>query len=209
MYDDRDERDWIENLKNGRTWARGGFVLLFLLALWFVRVLVAVVAVVQFGATLITGRPFALALPFGRSLSAYVGEIVLYVTCNSDRRPWPLSPWPEPGEGPEDDDGGYGGDWEAETPVEPKTRKSRTPPATPADEPDRGPKPATPDRDEPAADGGDDSAEDGDDGRPRSKRGAESEGNGRASVDDRRTGAERHGDSPAGEPSAEPPRPDA
>lgn len=199
MYDNQDDRDWIENFKSGRTWARGGFVVLFMLALWFVRILLVLLAALQFGAMLITGRTIALALPFGRSLSTYVQEIALYVTFNSDRRPWPWSPWPEPGEGQEGDEFGFDDDGSGgEMPPEPMPRRksaSGTPSADDAD--DEPPAPAA----VPGEPAGDD---DGDDGTEPA-----GNGKGRSRKDQRNAGPARDDEAPAGNTFGEPPRPDA
>ena len=193
MYDDRDDRDWVENLKAGETWARGAFVFLFLLVLWLVRVLVVLLAALQFGATLITGRPVALALPFGRSLSSYIHQIALFVTYNSDQRPWPWSAWPEPGDGPAG--GEFGVD--EEEPPEPKSGRRRpAAPPTQADDTEEmpAPSPVSP-ADERPEDGGEDA--DTEDGGPRPSRG-------------RKRKAKTNQDGGAGAASSdEPPRPDA
>lgn len=192
MYDDRDNSDWVENLKTGETWVRGAFVVLFLLVLWFVRILLVLIAALQFAATLITGRPVARALPFGRSLSSYLQEIALFVTYNSDRRPWPWSIWPEPGEEPED--GGLEPDDEEPEP-EPKPRRSR--PASPPMDDTGDEQPATPTVPEPddgSEEGGGEETEPEDDGAkpPRSRK--------RKAAPSPDAGAGSYG---------EPPRPDA
>lgn len=194
MYDDRDDRDWVEHLKTGETWVRGAFVVLFVLVLWFIRIVLALLAALQFAATLVTGRPVALALPFGRSLSFYIQEIALFVTYNSDQRPWPWSAWPEPGEGPEG--AGFGPE-EEEPPAATKPRRRGAAPSPAEDvegEPIT-PPPAT----EPDAGPGD---SDGEDTGPPDD-----------STDPRRPRKRKSASSPAGDDGAaspgEPPRPDA
>lgn len=189
MYDDRDDREWFENLKSGETWLRGAFVVLFLLVLWFVRLVLVLLAALQFGATLITGRPVALALPFARSLSSYVQEIALFVTYNSDRRPWPWSAWPDPGEGPEDS--GYGPD-EEDLPPEPKQPRKRTTPPPPVDEADETPPP--PESEDDVGDAEESESEDDETPPPRSRK--------------RKSSRYPDGADGAGS-SGEPPRPDA
>ncbi|MEE8445870.1 MAG: DUF4389 domain-containing protein, partial [Alphaproteobacteria bacterium] len=99
MYnDDGDWKgDWTDNVKSGRTWKRGFFMLVFAAILWFAKIVLYVAALAQFVAVLITGRPVERLLPFGRSLSAYIRDIGLFVTWNSDTMPFPASPWPAPG----------------------------------------------------------------------------------------------------------------
>lgn len=91
MYDDN---DWVESIKSRGTWVRGFFMVLFAAALWFSRILLFVLAVVQFSMVLITGRPAGRLLPFGRSLSTYMRDIGMYLSWNSDDMPWPGSTWP-------------------------------------------------------------------------------------------------------------------
>ncbi len=92
MYDEGN--DWVENIKSRGTWTRGLFMLLFAAVLWFSRILLFVMAVVQFATVLIAGRPVARLQPFGRGLSAYMRDIGLYLSGNTDEVPWPGSPWP-------------------------------------------------------------------------------------------------------------------
>lgn len=98
MYDEFDERDWTAGFRSRRTWVRGFFMLLFLFALWFARLLLTVIAVFQFGAQLVAQRPVARLLPFGRSLGAWLRQIADFLTYNTEDRPFPFAPWPEPGE---------------------------------------------------------------------------------------------------------------
>jgi len=98
MYDDFNERDWTAGFRSRRTWIRGFFMLLFLVVLWFARLLLTVVAVFQFGAHLIAQRPVARLLPFGRSLGAWLRQIADFLTYNTEDKPFPFAPWPDPGE---------------------------------------------------------------------------------------------------------------
>ncbi|UCH74278.1 MAG: DUF4389 domain-containing protein [Rhodospirillales bacterium] len=97
MYDDYDDGDWTSGFRSRRTWTRGFFMLLFLVILWLARLLLIVVAVFQFGAQLITRRPVGRLLPFGRSLAIYLQEIALFLTYNSEYKPFPFASWPDPG----------------------------------------------------------------------------------------------------------------
>lgn len=112
MYNDYDDGDWTAGFRSRETWVRGFFMLLFLFAFWLVRILLTVTAVFQFGAQLIRGRPVARLLPFGRGIGLYLQQISDFLTFNTEERPFPFSPWPDPGEtaadfmddrGPEDD----------------------------------------------------------------------------------------------------------
>ena len=102
-----DDGYWVENIKSAKTWKRGFFLLVFVAILWFSRILLYLAALAQFLTVLVTRRPIVRLLPFGRSLSVYVQEICMFLTWNREEKPFPWSPWPEPGEGaeyPEDTD---------------------------------------------------------------------------------------------------------
>jgi hypothetical protein len=45
-------------------------------------------------ATLFTGATNARLREFGQSLAVFIYQIVLFVTFNSDERPFPFGPWP-------------------------------------------------------------------------------------------------------------------
>lgn len=98
MYNDYDDGDWSAGLRSRETWVRGFFMLLFLFALWLVRILLVVTAVFQFCTQLIRRRPIARLLPFGRSVGLYLRQISDFLTFNTEDRPFPFSPWPDPGE---------------------------------------------------------------------------------------------------------------
>lgn len=77
-------------------WMRGLYMLLFLVIYNVVEALVVLVAVFQFGHTLITGDTNRRLLGFGRHLSAYILEIMHYLTYVREQRPYPFNPWPTP-----------------------------------------------------------------------------------------------------------------
>jgi len=163
MGDDFDETDWLENFRNLETWKRGAFIVLYVLVLWFVRIVLILLAALQFGSTLIVGRPVALALPFGRSLSLYIQQIALYITWNDDRRPWPWSSWPDPGgDASEGDEAGDAED-EPLAKAEPR-RRNRPDPA--GEEDDQGGGDVTPDPEPDSGDAGDVPAKDDGTGHP-------------------------------------------
>jgi len=83
-----------QNLKAENTWVRGFFMVLFLIiygiseGIWFLIVLF------QFIHTLFTSKPSDPLLDFSENLCAYLYETLLYVSFNSDERPFPFAPWP-------------------------------------------------------------------------------------------------------------------
>lgn len=84
-----------QTLTNKKTWVRGLYMLLFALIYWATKMLIAIVVVFQFGATLLTGKPNDLLLTFGQKLSTFIYQMMLFFTFNSEQRPYPFSPWPQ------------------------------------------------------------------------------------------------------------------
>jgi hypothetical protein len=83
------------HLKNIGTWQRIFFMLIFAVILDVVGILLWAVVLVQILTNLISGSPNRNLLKFARSLSVYVYRIILFVTYNSDERPFPFSDWEE------------------------------------------------------------------------------------------------------------------
>ncbi len=95
-YDEPGRGDIEANLKSRSTWLR----LLFMIVLGFIyglsRLVVGAVVVLQFLWVLFTGEPNERMLVFGRSLSTYTCQLLLYLTYNSEERPFPFDlDWPE------------------------------------------------------------------------------------------------------------------
>ena len=76
---------------------RGAFMVLFFVAARLVGVLVAALALFLFLCALTMRRPNGNARRFGKGLSWYLAEIVQFLTYNTQRKPWPFSPWPRTG----------------------------------------------------------------------------------------------------------------
>ncbi|MEN8213105.1 MAG: DUF4389 domain-containing protein [Pseudomonadota bacterium] len=84
-----------QNLVNSGTWLRGLFMLLFLLIAGVARFIIAVVALFQFFSLLFTGKTNAQLLTLGQNLSTYIYQITLFLTFNSEQRPFPFDGWPD------------------------------------------------------------------------------------------------------------------
>jgi len=85
----------LRGFRSRQAWVRGFFMLIFLFVLWFVRLLITIVAIFQFGALLIAGNPVERLIPFGRGLALYIQQMTLFLTFNSEELPFPFSPWPQ------------------------------------------------------------------------------------------------------------------
>lgn len=70
----------------------------FMLAFWITSriVLMGVVALalVQLICSLVTRRPNEKIMRFGKSLGAYLSQIVDFLTYNTEQKPWPFHDWP-------------------------------------------------------------------------------------------------------------------
>ena len=70
-------------------------MILFFVAARLVSVLVAFIALFQFLCALIARKPNGNARCLGRGLSCYLAEIVRFLSYDTERKPWPFSPWHE------------------------------------------------------------------------------------------------------------------
>ena len=86
--------DLKQNLTAGETWIRGLFILLFAFALVIARFVTGAVVVIQFLFTVFTGQVNDNLKIFGASLARYVYNCLLFVTYNSDDKPFPFGEWP-------------------------------------------------------------------------------------------------------------------
>jgi hypothetical protein len=84
-----------KNLMAKNTWTRGLFMLLFIVVDSFVRLAIQLIALVQFLLTLVTSGPNVKLLELGQSMSKFAFQIMMFVTYNSDSRPYPFDEsWP-------------------------------------------------------------------------------------------------------------------
>ena len=86
--------DLKQNLTAGETWVRGLFILMFVFMLVVARLVTGAVVVIQFLFTVFTGQINDNLKTFGASLARYVYNCLLFVTYNSDDKPFPFGEWP-------------------------------------------------------------------------------------------------------------------
>ncbi|ABI59280.1 MULTISPECIES: DUF4389 domain-containing protein [Nitrosomonas] len=83
-----------QRLQNTETWTRVLFMLLFFFVQGGVKFLIMLLAVFQTVSTLLAGQTNTQLLKLGRQLAMYDYQISLFLTFNSERRPFPFSAWP-------------------------------------------------------------------------------------------------------------------
>lgn len=76
-------------------WVRGLYMLLMGLAFHVCGTVLCIVTLVQFVIALAGGTPNARLLRFGRTLGAYLQQIVCYLTFATETLPFPFSEWPD------------------------------------------------------------------------------------------------------------------
>ncbi len=84
-----------QKILDKETWLRGLYMLLFILIAGVARFVIAVVVLFQFFSVLFTGNTNAQLLTLGQNLSTYIYQITLFLTFNSERRPFPFGDWPD------------------------------------------------------------------------------------------------------------------
>jgi hypothetical protein len=77
------------------TWIRGLFILLFAAIYGVAEVVVTAVVAFQFFYTLVTGGSNRQLRDFGQNLSTFIYQILLFLTYNSEDKPYPFGPWPD------------------------------------------------------------------------------------------------------------------
>jgi len=88
--------DLRQNLTASETWIRGLFILMFAFLLIVARLVTGAVVVIQFLFTVLTGQTNGNLKNFGASLARYIYSCLLFVTYNSDDKPYPFAQWPAP-----------------------------------------------------------------------------------------------------------------
>lgn len=83
------------NVTSASHWLRFLYMLLFAVLLYVAAWVMAVVVILQFLFTLLSGSPNPNLRLFGDSLSRYIFEALQFLTYNRERKPFPFSDWPD------------------------------------------------------------------------------------------------------------------
>ncbi|MEH6453976.1 MAG: DUF4389 domain-containing protein [Psychromonas sp.] len=84
-----------ESYKDRSVWLRGLFMLGYVFLMGVAKFVTLIVVILQFLSVLFTAEKNINLLQFGKSLSVYQYQVVLYLTYNSEIRPFPIGEWPE------------------------------------------------------------------------------------------------------------------
>lgn len=94
-FDDDDQASLEEHLRNRSTWKRFLFMIVVAVLFWLGVIVGLMVILLQFLWVLFTGRTKKEFSAVGRQLAEYSKEIVLYLSFNTDERPFPFDrDWP-------------------------------------------------------------------------------------------------------------------
>ena len=85
----------VKSYKNKSVWLRGLYMLIFLFFLGVAKFVAFVVIVFQFLNVLFTTEMNQQLLKFGESLSVYHYQVMMFLTYNSEEKPFPMGDWPE------------------------------------------------------------------------------------------------------------------
>jgi hypothetical protein len=89
-----DNQQIKSNLLSPTHWMRLIYMLLFAVCLQVAAFVMWVVVGVQFIFALVTGTDNTNLRHFGRCLSRYIHQALLFLTYNSEAKPFPFSDWP-------------------------------------------------------------------------------------------------------------------
>lgn len=70
------------------------YTIFFVIIAKIISLIICVVVIVQFLYSWIGGSLNEKLLSFSASLSEYAKELIVYISFNSDRKPWPIGEWP-------------------------------------------------------------------------------------------------------------------
>ena len=90
---DRDT-EIARNLTNPEVWIRLVFMLLYAAAFYLAVWVGGAVAVIQLAFKLISGKSIPRLAIFGTNLGTYLSQVLAFETFGSERRPWPMTPFP-------------------------------------------------------------------------------------------------------------------
>lgn len=82
------------NITSSKHWVRLIYMLLFAFFLYIASMVVIALVVVQFVFALLTGADNLKLRAFGDTLTTYIQQALLFLTFNSEHKPFPFADWP-------------------------------------------------------------------------------------------------------------------
>ena len=82
-----------QNLQDSNQWMRILYMVLFWIVLYFVLMVTGVIIFIQVLFALITGSDNENLRKFAADLTKYINQIILFLTYNDDRKPFPFAEW--------------------------------------------------------------------------------------------------------------------
>ncbi len=86
--------DIVENLKQPSQWLRIVYMIVLAIALEVTSIILTLVVIGQALITLVTGNNNENLRGLAKDLAVYVNQIILFLTYNSEQRPFPFAPFP-------------------------------------------------------------------------------------------------------------------
>lgn len=84
-----------QNLQNPNQWRRILYMLLFWIVLYLVMMVTGALILIQVLFALITGSDNENLRKFSADLTKYINQIILFLTYNENRKPFPFAAWGE------------------------------------------------------------------------------------------------------------------
>lgn len=94
MTNEETQSNLKDNIKKRSTWLRGLYMLLFMIICGLAEFLVFTIIIFQFLSMALSGKTNSRLREFGQDLSAFVYEILLFLTYNREDKPFPFNDWP-------------------------------------------------------------------------------------------------------------------
>ncbi len=88
-----------ENVSNTNTWGRALFMILFGIIYSVAEVVLVAVVVIQFLFVLFSSEKNPRLLVFGKEISTFIYQVFLFLTFNTEEKPFPFADWPSDEEG--------------------------------------------------------------------------------------------------------------
>lgn len=92
---DQDQTPFSSNVKKHKNWSRLIYMLIFGCLLNVAGAVMWALSALQFMFVLTTGEDHAQLRAFGQSLAKFMQQALLFVSYNTETKPFPFSEWPQ------------------------------------------------------------------------------------------------------------------